>query len=105
MEDAAREKMEAALRRVREAGHLREYTPGEIFAYKIQKVFALPLMGKILCLFALTVPMVFVGGSVHKLVMSEEDKDKATFICTESKLRRGTVQKSLVASRVCSKIK
>jgi len=40
-----------------------------------------------------------------EVFVREEDKDKATFICTESKLRRGTVQKSLVASRVCSKIK
>ena len=40
-----------------------------------------------------------------EVFVREEDKDKATYICTESKLRRGTVQKSLVASRVCSKIK
>ena len=40
-----------------------------------------------------------------EVFVREEDKDKVTFICTESKLRRGTVQKSLVASRVCSKIK
>ena len=39
-----------------------------------------------------------------EVFVREEDKDKATYICTESKLKRGSVQRSLVASKVCSKI-
>lgn len=39
-----------------------------------------------------------------EIFVREEDKERATFICTESKLKRGLVQRSLVASRVCSKI-
>ena len=35
---------------------------GEIFAYEAQKVFALPLLGKVACLFVLTIPIVFLGG-------------------------------------------
>jgi len=40
-----------------------------------------------------------------EIFVREEDKDKATYICTESKLKRGSAQRSLVASKVCSKIK
>jgi len=47
----------------------------------------------------------YLGRAHIEVFVREEDKDKATYICTESKLKRGTVQKSLVASRVCSKIK
>jgi hypothetical protein len=47
----------------------------------------------------------YLNRSHIEVFVREEDKDKATYICTESKLRRDTVQKSLVASRVCSKIK
>ena len=46
----------------------REYTPSEIFSYKIQKIFGLPLFGKIMCLFILTIPIVFIGGLAYKLV-------------------------------------
>jgi hypothetical protein len=46
----------------------KEYSAGEIFAYKAQKVFALPLLGKVACLFILTIPIVFVGGLGYKLV-------------------------------------
>ena len=45
----------------------KEYSASEIFAYKIQKVFALPLIGKVMCLFVLTVPIIFVGGLAYKL--------------------------------------
>jgi hypothetical protein len=40
-----------------------------------------------------------------EVFVREEDKDRATYICTQSKLKRGSVQRSLVASKVCSKIK
>ena len=60
----------------------KEYTPGEIFAYQAQKVFALPLLGKMACLFILTIPIVFVGGLRHKLVDAldgggEEEEDRS----------------------------
>ena len=45
-------------------------------------------------------------GRVHiEVFIRDQDKDEATYICTQSKLKRGAVQKSLVASKVCSKIK
>ena len=47
----------------------------------------------------------YLGRAHIEIFIREEDKDKATFICTQSKLKRGSVQKSLVASKVCSKIK
>ena len=47
----------------------------------------------------------YLGRAHIEIFVREEDEDKATYICTESKLKRGTVQKSLVASRVCSKIR
>jgi hypothetical protein len=40
-----------------------------------------------------------------EVFVREEDKDVATYICTQSKIRKGSVQKSLVASKVCSKIR
>ena len=46
----------------------KEYSAGEIFAYEAQKVFALPLLGKVACLFIMTVPIVFLGGLGYKLV-------------------------------------
>lgn len=62
----------------------KEYTPTEIFTYKVQKVFALPLIGKVLCLFILTVPIVFVGAVAYKVVdalggggASDSDGDEA----------------------------
>lgn len=47
----------------------------------------------------------YLGRSHIEVFVREEDKDKATFICTESKLNKGAAQRSLVASKVCSKIK
>jgi hypothetical protein len=47
----------------------------------------------------------YLGRAHIEIFIREEDKDRATFICTQSKLKRGSVQKSLVASKVCSKIK
>ena len=47
----------------------------------------------------------YLGRSHIEVFVREEDKDKATYICTESKLKKGSVQRSLVASKVCSKIK
>ena len=45
-------------------------------------------------------------GRVHiEIFVREEDQDKATYICTQSKLKRGAAQRSLVASNVCSKIR
>lgn len=47
----------------------------------------------------------YLGRAHIEVFVREEDKDKATYICTESKLKKGSVQRSLVASKVCSKIK
>lgn len=47
----------------------------------------------------------YLGRSHIEVFVREEDKDRATYICTESKLKKGSVQRSLVASKVCSKIK
>ena len=47
----------------------------------------------------------YLGRAHIEIFVREEDQDKATFICTQSKLKRGAAQKSLVASKVCSKIK
>ena len=59
----------------------KEYSAGEIFAYKAQKVFALPLLGKVACLFVLTIPIVFVGGLGYKLVdvLDGESGDDESF--------------------------
>jgi len=47
----------------------------------------------------------YLGRSHIEIFIREEDKSKATFICTQSKLKRGSAQRSLVSSKVCSKIK
>jgi len=47
----------------------------------------------------------YLGRAHIEVFVREQDKDKATYICTESKLKKGSVQRSLVASKVCSKIK
>ena len=47
----------------------------------------------------------YLGRAHIEIFVREEDQDKATYICTESKLKRGSVQRSLVASKVCSKIR
>lgn len=47
----------------------------------------------------------YLGRAHIEIFVREEDQDKATYICTESRLRKGSVQRSLVASKVCSKIK
>ena len=47
----------------------------------------------------------YLGRAHIEIFVREEDQDKAAYICTESRLRKGSVQRSLVASRVCSKIK
>ena len=59
----------------------KEYSAGEIFAYEAQKVFALPLLGKVACLFVLTIPIVFLGGLGYKLVdvLDGESGDDESF--------------------------
>ena len=47
----------------------------------------------------------YLGRAHIEVFVRDQDKDEATYICTQSKLKRGAVQKSLVASKVCSKIK
>lgn len=47
----------------------------------------------------------YLGRAHIEIFVREEDQDKATYICTQSKLNRGAAQRSLVASKVCSKIK
>jgi len=72
----AREDVNARLTDVRDAVAVyREYTPSEIFSYKIQKVFGLPLFGKIMCLFILTVPIIIIGGLAYKLVDAMDGTD------------------------------
>jgi hypothetical protein len=45
------------------------HSTADVFAYKIQKVFGLPLFGKICCLFLFTVPMV---GDAHVVLCVEQ---------------------------------
>jgi hypothetical protein len=47
----------------------------------------------------------YLGRAHIEIFVREEDQDKATYICTQSKLKKGSAQRSLVASKVCSKIK
>lgn len=47
----------------------------------------------------------YLGRSHIEIFIREEDQHKATFICTQSKLNKGSAQRSLVASKVCSKLK
>lgn len=47
----------------------------------------------------------YLGRSHIEIFVREEDQDKATYICTQSKLNKGAAQRSLVASKVCSKIR
>lgn len=47
----------------------------------------------------------YLGRAHIEVFVREEDEEKATFICTTSKLKKGAAQRSLVASKVCSKIK
>lgn len=47
----------------------------------------------------------YLGRAHIEVFIREEDQSKATYICTQSKLKRGAAQRSLVASKVCSKIK
>lgn len=47
----------------------------------------------------------YLGRSHIEIFIREEDESKATFICTQSKLKQGSAQRSLVSSKVCSKIK
>ena len=47
----------------------------------------------------------YLGRAHIEIFVREEDQDKATYICTQSKLKRGAAQRSLVASNVCSKIR
>ena len=69
----------------------KEYSAGEIFAYEAQKVFALPLLGKVACLFVLTIPIVFLGGLGYKLVdvLDGESGDDESF---REKLKSGVLQ-------------
>lgn len=47
----------------------------------------------------------YLGRAHIEVFIREADKDKAVYICTQSKLRKGSVQRTVVASKVCSKIK
>ena len=48
--------------------HIKDYTMTDVLYYRFQKIFALPLLGKIFCLVAFTVPVVFAGAIAYKLV-------------------------------------
>lgn len=47
----------------------------------------------------------YLGRAHIEVFIREEDKVNATFICTQSKIKKGSEQRSLVASKVCSKLK
>jgi hypothetical protein len=47
----------------------------------------------------------YLGRAHIEVFVREEDQNKATFICTTSKLRKAAAQRSLVASKVCSKLR
>lgn len=58
--------------------------------------------------FASTSKIINVGFNKRKLFevyIRLRDIDKATYICTESKLFKNTEQVTLVSSKICSKIK
>lgn len=55
---------------------LSSHSTADFVAYKIQKVFGLPLFGKICCLFLFTVPMVAVGGMLYKVVGPDDDGEE-----------------------------
>ena len=58
--------------------------------------------------FASTSKIINVGFNKRKLFevyIRSRDIDKATYICTESKLFKNTEQVTLVSSKICSKIK
>lgn len=40
-----------------------------------------------------------------EVFIRDQDKDTATYICSKSKILKGSETKALVASRICSKIK
>ena len=48
--------------------HQKDHTLGDVLYYRFQNIFALPLPGKILCLVAFTVPVVFAGAVAYKVV-------------------------------------
>ena len=58
--------------------------------------------------FASTSKIINVGHNKRKLFevyIRSRDVDKATYICTESKVFKNTEQVTLVSSKICSKIK
>ena len=58
---------------------IRNYSTRDIVAYKLQKVFGLPLFGKILCLFLVTIPVVAIGGLAYKVVGPDEGQEEESW--------------------------
>jgi len=46
----------------------------------------------------------YLGHVTFDVYIREEDRQKATYICSRSKLRKGSTVRTVVASRICSKI-
>ena len=51
------------------------------------------------------IPMEYLGRENVTIYIKESDRDRVTYICSESKLQSDGKPKSSISSRVCSKIK
>lgn len=47
----------------------------------------------------------YLGHVKFDLYIREQDKDRATYVCSKSKLRKENTSKTAVSSRICSKFK
>jgi len=51
------------------------------------------------------IPIEYLGRENVTIYIKESDRDRVTYICSESKLQSDGKPKSSISSRVCSKIK
>jgi hypothetical protein len=51
------------------------------------------------------VHLTYLGHLSFDIYIREKDKERATYICSRSKLRKEDAQRTAVSSRICSKIK
>jgi len=47
----------------------------------------------------------YLGSKSIDIFIREQDRDKAVYVCSKSKLLKGSESKTMVVSRICSKIK
>jgi len=51
------------------------------------------------------VKLKYLGHLVFEVYINERSKDKAVYICSKSKLRKGEAVRTAISSRICSKFK